>query len=112
MRRIDGTSVRTLRLRAAIPRSPAARLASTAVLAHASLEPADLPRSSILVIRSLEQRLPRGWRPSLAARPPQSWYQKLSERIRALRARAVRPWRGMLPSDAEAVLFTDESEAL
>ncbi|MDT5267903.1 MAG: hypothetical protein QOH49_89 [Acidobacteriota bacterium] len=77
------------------------------------LGPVTLPPSAILCIRRLSDPLPGGLsldggQPFL----PPAWEQAFVASVRGKCARAIRPLRGGVTSEAEAVIFSDRSELL
>ncbi|MCI0521016.1 MAG: hypothetical protein L0Z70_12285 [Chloroflexi bacterium] len=89
----------------------AARLA--AMLARADLRPPGLPPSAVLLVC----RLPAAALPPLAPwgytlGPGLAWETAARNALAGCLRRAVRPQRGRIPADAEAVIFADEAEWL
>ncbi|HYH82811.1 MAG TPA: hypothetical protein VEX86_23660 [Longimicrobium sp.] len=95
------------------PADPALRLRLQRMLGGAELEPEAMPPSAVLVVRALGDPLPRRLRAGgREARASAEWARAvrgaLADRLHA----AARPSRGVLPADAEAVLFADQAELL
>lgn len=92
---------------------PEARLAVRRALAGAEVEPAGLPPSSLLVLRSLADPLPGrlSARPE-TMRPPPEWEAALRASLSERWRHAARPGRGPVPAGANAVYFADPAEML
>ncbi len=90
---------------AAVP----ARLRIAHLLDTADLRPAGLPPRAVLLIRRVRAADPLVLDGFRAGR---GWEAATRARIAAWHRRALRPRRGRVPPDAEAVLFADEAEWL
>ncbi len=71
--------------------------------------PGRLPPSAVLLVRELEDPAP-GTLGARASASDADWRAALHRRLEQCARRAVRPRRGLVPSDADVVLFEDESE--
>ena len=108
-----GLYIRRLRVAGRLSDAPAWRYRAEAALNAANLEPSGLPKSAILCIRKLRNR--RCARPDTAhesTHPATSWPGVAAAAVKQCARTAVRPARGAVPANAEAVLFTDASEML
>src|SRR5215207_1969301 len=86
-----------------------ARMRLSHLLRGADLAPPGLPPQAVLVVRRVAAR----HRVSLSAfRVRPEWEREAREEVAHNWRRAVRPTRGHVPADAEAVLFADASEWL
>jgi len=109
----QATSVRKLRVASRDPDPSALRRRLERVLSSANLSPSNLPPSAILCVRRLRDPLPgtlsidRG-----EMRPSPRWEQAVHASLDQMVRRAARPAQGMVPADAEAVLFADRAELL
>jgi hypothetical protein len=108
-----GTVISRLRLRGASADPLAMRQRLDNVLSMTEMEPAGLPATAIVVIRTLRDPLPGRLRLKHPGQPPPlAWQQAVRRSIDALSRYAARPSRGFVPDSAEAVLFMDRSELL
>ncbi|RSL17996.1 hypothetical protein EDE15_3549 [Edaphobacter aggregans] len=76
-------------------------------------EPRELPPASILIVRRLEDPMPRCLRgdPSALA-PAPAWERAARSALSGIARQTARPMRDLVPSNANAVLFADEAELL
>jgi len=93
--------------------SAGARLALAAALDRTELRPASFPPSAVLIVRHMDDPLPR----RLASQPHPGgpgadWERAARDSIASFYRNAARPSRGAVATDATAVLFTDEAELL
>lgn len=101
-----------LTVRASAP-SAGARLALAAAFDRTELRPAGFPPSAVLIVRHMDDPLPR----RLASQPHPGgpgadWERAARDSIASFYRNAARPSRGAVATDATAVLFTDEAELL
>ncbi len=99
-------------VRARGPRSDTPRLRSelTRALTATELRPSQLPRNATLIVRKVGAA---GRRPFDPERTSDSgWGDGLRDEVSAWYGRASRPRDGALPSEAEAVVFADDTELL
>jgi hypothetical protein len=83
------------------------------MMSAARLQPGRLASSSILCVKRLRDPLPGTLLlQSGAHAPPPAWERALNASLEELEQRAARPSRGNVSSDAEAVIFMDQSELL
>src|SRR5689334_4440821 len=83
------------------------------MLRSATLHPAGLPESSMLVVRRLADPLPSRFRAGpLDILPDASWQRAVASALERLAASAARPAYGAIPAEVEAVLFYDRAEVL
>jgi hypothetical protein len=83
------------------------------MLRSATLHPAGLPESSMLVVRRLADPLPSRLRAGpLDILPDASWQRAVASALERLAASAARPAYGAVPAEVEAVLFYDRAEVL
>src|SRR5580765_1332127 len=83
------------------------------MLRSATLHPAGLPESSMLVVRRLADPLPSRFRAGpLDILPDASWQRAVASALERLAASAARPAYGAVPGEVEAVLFYDRAEVL
>ena len=111
---LDQTSLEHVRLRGTDVEATVARLRLSSLLASASLQPAAMPPSAVLVVRSMADPLPgriAGELPA-AATVTSEWEHAARDRLGGLYARAARPAWGPVSPSAEAVLFADYGELL
>ncbi len=110
---VGGVVMNRLRIEAPGLDPLSARLRAGMMLAASDLHPASLAPSAILCIRRLigpaPNPLPLGGDRVL---PPAEWARQVAQTLERLILRAVRPARGPVSDDAEAVLFADRSEWL
>ena len=110
---VGGVVMNRLRIEAPGLDPLSARLRAGMMLAGSDLHPASLAPSAILCIRRLigpaPNPLPLGGDRVL---PPAEWARQVAQTLERLILRAVRPARGPVSNDAEAVLFADRSEWL
>ncbi|HYM79378.1 MAG TPA: hypothetical protein VE377_25600 [Candidatus Dormibacteraeota bacterium] len=93
--------------------SIALRLRVAHVMDCASLEPAGLPPSAILLVRHLADPQPRAFLPYLdAIRPGRTWERAAQSTLEDFHRRAARPALGFVPNSCESVLFADPGEML
>jgi hypothetical protein len=93
--------------------SIALRLRVAHVMDCASLEPAGLSPSAILLVRRLADPQPRAFLPDLdAIRPRGAWERAAQSTLEDLHRRAARPALGFVPNSCESVLFADPGEML
>jgi hypothetical protein len=91
----------------------ALRLRVAHVMDCASLEPAGLPPSAILLVRRLADPRPRAFLPYLdAIRPGRAWERAAQSTLDDFHRRAGRPALGFVPNSCESVLFADPGEML
>ena len=83
------------------------------LLNAASLRPAGLAPSAILCVRRLRARLsgPLQLRHA-GAHSPDVWERAVRAKLDELVRRAARPSRGLIPTDADAVIFEDRAQLL
>lgn len=108
-----GTRIGQVRIRANTDDALAARMRGEAALRSLDLEPAAMPARMILCIRSMPDPMPGGvdLRSPHAPRPAE-WERAARGAVNDALRRAVRPARGIVPIDADAVLFADHAELL
>jgi hypothetical protein len=87
------------------------RLRVDRVLGGAEILPGRLPQAAILVVRSLTDPLPGRLDPRAAA-PSQDWERAVAAALDDRVARAARPASGVVPADADAVVFADRADLL
>lgn len=101
-----------LTVRAGVP-SAGARLALAAALDRAELRPAGFPPSAVLIVRHMDDPLPRRLAPHpQPSGPGADWERAARDSIAGFYRNAARPSRGTVAADAAAVLFADEAELL
>ena len=89
------------------------QLRVASLLNAADIHPAGLAPSAIVCIRRLRDPLPGTLQlHSGGVRPARAWEQALTSSLNQLVQRAARPALGMVPANAEAVLFADRAEVL
>lgn len=91
----------------------ALRLRLERALAGADFHPPGLPASAILCVRRLSDRRSRA--PNASAPNAQAfseWQRSVADAIGRLARHAARPARGLVPANAEAVIFVDKAELL
>lgn len=100
-----------IRSRSSDPQAEQQRIAR--MLRSATLHPAGLPESAMLVVRRLADPLPSrlraGPRDFL---PDASWQRAVADALEKLAASASRPAYGAVPAETNAVLFCDRAEVL
>jgi hypothetical protein len=92
-----------------------ARLRLESMLDAAELRPRALSPSAILCVRKLcapRGALSRTRGGAYASHAQHEWQRALSDALDRVAARAVRPFKGPTPHDAEAVVFADRAELL
>ncbi|HLK69138.1 MAG TPA: hypothetical protein VKU19_37150 [Bryobacteraceae bacterium] len=100
-----------IRSRAADPQLEQQRIHR--MLRAATLHPASLPDSSLLIVRQLADPLPSRLRAGpFDAEPDRAWQRAFADKLEALRASAASPAFGPVPTTAAAVLFHDRAEQL
>lgn len=77
-----------------------------------SLQPAGLPASALLCIRSLGDPMPRQLSLNWSATPPFLWANAINAQIERAARNAARPIEGTVPAAHGAVLFRDRAELL
>lgn len=107
------TIIDRLRVKGARIDPALAQLRLSSLLNNALSHPTTLPPSAIVFVRKLSDPLPR----SLPIqhnhiRPPSAWQQALNSTLESLVANAARPALGLVPANAQAVVFLDRSELL
>lgn len=107
-----GNTIGRLRVHGAARDSPALRLALGNMLDRIDLEAPGLPPSAMLMVRRLADTLPGRLAPHRGLRVYPDWQQAVREALGDAGRRAARPQRGVLPADADAVVFADEGELL
>lgn len=91
----------------------ALRMRLSGMLSTISLQPSGLPASAILCISRLHDPLPGSLRlRNSGMRPPYAWEQAVQAALNRLVERAAHPAHGEVPSNAEAVIFSDQAEML
>jgi hypothetical protein len=79
----------------------------------ATLDPTAVPPSAVLLVRRLEDPLPRTLQADHGrATVPVSWETACRDALERESRHAVRPARGPIPASANSVLFSDRSELL
>lgn len=111
----EQTVISRLRVGGAVRDPVVARLRLESMLGAAELRPRALPPSAILCVRKLcaprgALGLTRGG--AYASHAQHEWQRALSDALDRVAARAVRPFKGPTPHDAEAVVFADRAELL
>ncbi|MFL6282600.1 MAG: hypothetical protein ACJ74Q_05475 [Pyrinomonadaceae bacterium] len=111
----EQTVISRLRVGGAVRDPIVARLRLESMLGAAELRPRSLPSSAILCVRKLcaprgALGLARGG--AYASHAQHEWQRALSDALDRVAARAVRPFKGPTPHDAEAVVFADRAELL
>ena len=104
--------VKRLRIRAPSWDRAAIELRVGALVRAADLAPPAMPSRSILIVRRFGRGLPRTHAHHCRALPPVEWQRAVSDCLGALASRAVRPARGPVADDCEAVWFEDRAEML
>jgi hypothetical protein len=111
----EQTVISRLRVGGAVRDPLVARLRLESMLGAAELRPGALPPSAILCVRKLcaprgALGLTRGG--AYASHAQHEWQRALADVLDRVAARAVRPFKGPTPHDAEAVVFADRAELL
>jgi hypothetical protein len=87
------------------------RLHVARLLASADVATGRLPPGAVLVVRRLDDPLPRGLDPRAVSAAP-AWERAARAALGACAAGAARPARGAVAADADAVVFADRAELL
>ena len=91
----------------------ALRMRLSSMLSTIGLHPPGLPQSTILCIRRLRDPLPGSLRlRNSGVHPSYAWEQAVQAALNRLVDHAARPAHGEVPSNAEAVIFSDQAEML
>jgi hypothetical protein len=107
------TTIGRLLVRADVATAAGAEQRAGSALRALDLRPPAMPPQAILCIRSLADPMPHSLDlRSSAARPATEWETATRHATADLFRRAVRPVRGPVRDDAEAVLFADRAELL
>ncbi len=107
------TLVGRLRIRSKSPDTQAELQRIARMLRAATLHPAGLPESAMLVVRRLVDPLPSRLRAGPQdIVPDASWQRAVAAALEKLAASAARPAYGAVPAEIEAVLFYDRAEVL
>ena len=110
---VDALTVGKLRLRGPLEGTPALRLRAAGLLERADLEVRLERPSAVLVLRRLRARVPvEAFEGPPAAGGPAGWQREARDSMADLARRAARPVQGVVPFDAEAVLFAEEAQLL
>jgi hypothetical protein len=108
-----GTRIGQVRIRANTDDALATRMRGEAALRSLDLEPPSMPARMTLCIRSMPDPMPGGVDLRSAHSPrPTEWERAARNAVNDALHRAVRPARGIVPIDADAVLFSDHAELL
>ena len=99
---------------------PALRLQMANALSTLDVAPVGMPPSAILFVRRMTHQLPDAIQlnhnrvsfPFFTGKQRNEWQYALRDQLNAYYRMAKRPVNGVLPRDAEVVLFSDESELL
>lgn len=109
----SATEIAKLKIRSAHKDEPALRLALSNLIGNADLKPDGLSPSAILVIKHMSDPLPgkistgkQKFRPDLI------WQRAVQDQLNDIFRTAVRPQHGVIPANAEAVVFADQTELL
>ncbi len=109
----DKTIVTRLRVKCAGVDALAAQLRVASLLNAANLRPAGIPPSAIVCIHRLRDPLPGLLQLSdSGSRPQHQWEQAVIAALERMVRQAARPALGVVPANAEAVIFSDRAELL
>lgn len=103
--------INLVRVRGQCDDTPGLRSSLSMLLRNGDYRPPGMPPSAILLIRVLHDPLP-GKIHLNQGQAPADWYQAMQQQVDACYRQAVRPAGYPLPSDAESILFMDETELL
>jgi hypothetical protein len=107
------TVVGRLRIRSKSSDPQAEQQRLSRMLRSATLHPAGLPESAMLVVRRLADPLPSRLRAApFDTLPDPSWQRAVTASLQELAASAARPAYGPVPAESNAVLFYDRAEIL
>ncbi len=109
----DSTVIDCVRIQANQADADAARRRLEAALRTATLRPSRLPRSALLIVRTLqapEPRLHPGVHPTQARAA--EWHDALNRELDRIAGEAERPAAGAVSLSAKCVLFNDRAEML
>lgn len=107
------TQIGALHVKGVRRNEPAIRLAVSSQLGSAEFNPAGIPPSAILIVRSMKDPLP-GKLPMqvVFTRIVPDWERSVQDKLYEIYRRAVRPERGLLADNADAIVFADEAELI
>ena len=108
----EGVLVDRVRIAATGSDPIAARARADRALNLTEVRPAGLPGAAILCVRKVTDPRPRSVALHRDASPPHEWSRAVAGSIAEMARRAVSPVAGVIPADADAVLFADRSELL
>lgn len=107
------TVIGRLRIRSKSSDPQAEQQRISRMLRAATLHPAALPHSALLIVRRLVDPLPSRLRAGpFDAVPDSSWQRAVIATLEKLAGSAVRPAYGFVPVESNAVLFYDRAEVL
>lgn len=111
--KFNTVEINKLRVRGRSGIDPALRLVLSSGLANVSFQPAGMPPHAILLIKHLHDPLPG----KLCHRnhpyvPNRDWQQAITEQLNGIYRNALRPGNGVLPLQADAIVFSDKAELL
>ena len=111
---VGSTTIERVRLKQVDVDAPLARQRLSFLFSSAVLQPARMPPSAVLVIRSMYDPLPGRIAPKLATATMLSteWEHAAQSQLGDIYRKAARPSMGPVPLSAEAVLFADYGELL
>ncbi|KAA3661193.1 MAG: hypothetical protein DWQ04_17195, partial [Chloroflexi bacterium] len=89
-----------------------ARLRVSHLLSSAEIRPFSLPPTAIFLVHHLTDPLPGQMAANEAVRVRSQWETAVRQQLTQQLSQAARPEKGWLPSNAAAVLFSDEAEML
>ena len=107
------TTLGRLRIRSGPADASALQVRASSAIGALDLQPPAMPPQSILCIRTLRDPLPNGLDLRFGHAPRAAEWERAARGATARAfARAVRPSRGDVPADADAVLFSDAADLL